>query len=546
MATGIVALRPQEGRRFGMEATAPTSTLVPAVLAARARLPRPVCDLVALAGCLALFRGPSTALATLVISLGLGVGSLIAPQRRPVLLRAALVGGLSGGFLVLRAHSGPISDPALVTDVLMVLVVAVLSALLAEHGPNERGQLFGHGLSSRRGMLGAVEFEASLIRQRSRRHAVLAIGVDGSEPIQRLWGRSVADAVAAKVENELRYWSAGRIPLAQVDHDEFGAILVDGGPAAVRAAAMTIAAALATGPEDDVRPSVSIGWAPGGDSFTDDGRPGAVWAAAREALSQARDLGGGSVVAAGDRRYSSAGGAAGMMRRVVAACPLHAAHEPVVELAGGRVIAAVVVARPVATPADGMSALFALAREVGALPELASACRATALEGARVFPDSLPLHLGISVAAVAPVAVDDAAVLAQSIRGMGRDQATVVLDMTDAGAFDWATLAYVAAVYRGHGFRVGVDGVTDSAWAMELLGNLVPDVLKLEQSVLARTVLSAGAREEVSRLVSNASALGTQVIAKGIETDDMTERMVGLRITTGQGRRAVPDVRTAA
>jgi EAL domain-containing protein (putative c-di-GMP-specific phosphodiesterase class I) len=516
------------------------TALVPARLARHGRLLRSLSDLLTLGACAALFGGATPAVATLVIALSLGLGTLVEPTRRLVLVRATLVSGAMAVYAIRQSFLGAL-DTQQITGVLLVLVVALLCAVIAEHRRGEADGAAAGGparerrAASRRGL----DFDRMLDQAAGRPFAVIAVAIDGLAQVRRLWGAGVAAAAEASVESALRDWAGTRSPLTRVDRDKFGLLLVNAGPAAVRACTDRLVE-LVEAASDTVRPSVSLGWAAGGDTFDEGERPAAVWAAARQAAEDARDLGGGLVVGAGDRRHVLQIERPGILARVVATQPLRAIHEPVVDLATGRVIAAEALARPVSMPAGGTVAeLFIVAAEMGALGELEGACRRATLDGSEVLPATLPLHLNIAIAALAGDAGADAAHLAAMVVAAGRPPHGVVLDLTDAWRFDAATVAMVAAAYRAEGFRISIDGVGDVPSAAAMLASLVPDVIKLDHGTIGRTVLSIAGRDEVRDLVLRAHDLGVLTVGKAIETAAMADRVMALGITAGQGRYIV-------
>jgi EAL domain-containing protein (putative c-di-GMP-specific phosphodiesterase class I) len=185
---------------------------------------------------------------------------------------------------------------------------------------------------------------------------------------------------------------------------------------------------------------------------------------------------------------------------------------------------------------EGVAELFVAAREIGALAHLERACRNAVIEGSRVLPNRLPLHLNIAIGAATGGVVADAAELAGALLASGRAPDQVVLDLTDAAACDLGFVLDAVAAYRAQGFRVSVDGIRGVVLAQELIAAVVPDVLKLDHSTLGRTVISAAARDEVAQLVAQANMLGILVVGKAIETAEMAGRAAALGVTAGQGR----------
>ena len=200
--------------------------------------------------------------------------------------------------------------------------------------------------------------------------------------------------------------------------------------------------------------------------------------------------------------------------------------QPIVELDGGRVVAAEALARwhhprhgmlgpasfvPVAEAA-GVAA--AIDREM-----LAQSCAAAA---AGAFP---VVHVNLSAL--------DGAMVREALEDSGLDPARLVIELSER------TLATAPAAELEHlrtiGVRVAFDDFGTGEEALELLRGRPVDVLKIAKPFVDGAGRTAHDRALISMLLQIGGLFGLEVIAEGIEREDQREALDGLGCQVGQG-----------
>jgi len=203
---------------------------------------------------------------------------------------------------------------------------------------------------------------------------------------------------------------------------------------------------------------------------------------------------------------------------------------------------------------DSVEAVFEAARSGGQIRDLDWVCRRKAVEEAKLLPPGIPLFLNISAAALLdPVhGVDQLLLL---LHNAGRAAHTVVLEITEHERIrDYELLGRVLSSYRDEGIRFALDDVGEGHSTLELLAATNPEFIKMAAS-LTTAMGDPGPFSAVQATIAFARSSRAQVIAEGIETQEMADRMRALGVPLGQGfllgkpapaeeiARAIPTVR---
>jgi EAL domain-containing protein (putative c-di-GMP-specific phosphodiesterase class I) len=111
----------------------------------------------------------------------------------------------------------------------------------------------------------------------------------------------------------------------------------------------------------------------------------------------------------------------------------------------------------------------------------------------------------------------------------------VVLEITERELIsDLDRFQQVLAAYRDEGFRFAIDDVGDGHSTLEVLAAGAPEFVKIAQRLTAG-VSRPGPRAAVEAVVAYANALGSQVIAEGIEDEFQLNLIRELGCHLGQG-----------
>jgi len=95
---------------------------------------------------------------------------------------------------------------------------------------------------------------------------------------------------------------------------------------------------------------------------------------------------------------------------------------------------------------------------------------------------------------------------------------------------------------RKRGFRVAIDDFGTGYSSLAALQSLPVDILKMDQIFVQQIGVSTKARQIVATIVSLGEALGHEVIAEGIETEDQLRELRTIRCRLGQGNFFSPPV----
>jgi len=96
-------------------------------------------------------------------------------------------------------------------------------------------------------------------------------------------------------------------------------------------------------------------------------------------------------------------------------------------------------------------------------------------------------------------------------------------------------LRNVLAFYRETGFGVALDDVGSGYSGLTLLGDLAPDLIKIDRGLVSRAAHSASHREICASLVRLGKGLGQMVLAEGVETEEERAVMAELGVDLFQG-----------
>ena len=202
--------------------------------------------------------------------------------------------------------------------------------------------------------------------------------------------------------------------------------------------------------------------------------------------------------------------------------------QPIVELAGGRVVAAEALSRFPAEPRRSPAAWFAEAAAVGLGMELELVAIRAALAHLDALPAGVRLSLNVSPAVLlAPELVGALA----AVRGE-----RLALELTEhAPVEDYRALEVALDAYRSRGVQLMIDDAGAGFASLRHVVGLRPDSIKLDLS-LTRDIDSDPVRRALAAsLVAFAREIGATMVAEGIETRAELEAVRALGVTHAQG-----------
>jgi diguanylate cyclase (GGDEF)-like protein/PAS domain S-box-containing protein len=386
------------------------------------------------------------------------------------------------------------------------------------------------GLKNRR------EFDRMLRTIPREPFAALAIDVDHLKTVNDSYGHEAGDALLRVVATTLSLLLRGWDVLGRLGGDEFGALLpkVGGDEAAKIAERMRLAVrgiAVPTG-----QASISVGWAaaPAGAD------PRTVWKTADQALFRAKRAG-RDQVSGGDYAGSDPTTREGPSESEVLADVLGGGHlstvfQPIVEIRTGAIVGYEALARPAHfAPTDSVEQLFQTARRLGHIADLDWICRRTAVRDAKALPEGSTLFLNISMDALLHPhhAVDQLLLLLES-GGLAAERTVLEITEQDDMIPDPRRLKTVLSEYREHGIRFAFDDVGEGQLTLELLVAAEPEYIKVARS-LTMTSARPSSRAAFEATLAFARAIGTALIAEGVENQYCSDQMLTLGVSLGQG-----------
>jgi EAL domain-containing protein (putative c-di-GMP-specific phosphodiesterase class I) len=207
---------------------------------------------------------------------------------------------------------------------------------------------------------------------------------------------------------------------------------------------------------------------------------------------------------------------------------LYMAYQPIVRWGRREVYAyeALVRTREPSVPHPGV--LIDLAQRLERLPELGRRIRAAVATTAsssiaRLFVNLHPIDL-----------LDDE--LFDPAAPLSRHARRVVLEVTErAGLDDIADLGERLRRLRGLGYRIAIDDLGEGYAGLSSLAKVAPEFVKLDMSLVRGIDGSATQRHIVSSTVQLCRALGSEIVAEGVETIAERDALVTIGLDLLQG-----------
>lgn len=217
--------------------------------------------------------------------------------------------------------------------------------------------------------------------------------------------------------------------------------------------------------------------------------------------------------------------------RAVAGDGLTAVFQPIVSLAGGRVVGFEALARWVHLNGTPVDEVFTHAVGAGQAAHLERSCIEAAIVGAEDAGLAPGSTLFVNCEATAPfLSRADSPILAR-----GAEQFQLVFEVTERGLLTRPRdLLNKVVALRQEGFAIALDDVGTDMNALALLDVLAPDVIKLDLTLVQSRPHYQQARTWAAVLAHHERA-GAHVLAEGIETLEHLHRALALGASLGQG-----------
>ena len=184
------------------------------------------------------------------------------------------------------------------------------------------------------------------------------------------------------------------------------------------------------------------------------------------------------------------------------------------------------------------AALFGTARKLGRLTELELICARACLHGfvKNGAPGKLLLNLSINtMLACWKRWGPDLSYHLLDDSGLSSDRLVIELTEHDAAGDDMDSLQQARLSLREHGIGLALDDYGTGNANLQLWVAIEPDLVKIDRHFFQRISSSSSRQQLIRALMSVAQALGTPLLAEGIETaaDLATVRDLGMRYAQG-------------
>lgn len=202
--------------------------------------------------------------------------------------------------------------------------------------------------------------------------------------------------------------------------------------------------------------------------------------------------------------------------------------QPIVELAGGAVVAVEALTRFSAVPSRTPAAWFEHAEKVGRRVPLELAVLRAALMQLEQLPEPLALAVNVSPATVLSGRLDEVLV--------GVPLQRLVLELTEHDPVtDYAALERTLRPWRSQGARLAVDDAGAGYASFTHVLRLRPELIKLDTSLVRDIHIDAPRQALARAIVGYARDMGVDVVAEGIETAAELRAVAALGARYGQG-----------
>jgi len=393
------------------------------------------------------------------------------------------------------------------------------------------------GLPNRRALFRELEVLTAAGERSSRRLALLQLDLDGFKELNDTLGHHAGDDLLIAVSRRLEAIVPGT--LARLGGDEFAAIVPEGHDA--RKVAKAIGAALHV-PVDIEGVGVAVHASIGIAHFPQDAHDSRELARRADvAMYDAKRL--GTVVAGYTAEHDEHSldrlSLAADLRNAFDCDELWLAFQPQVDIATGRISGAEALIRW-KHPTRGdvpPGVLLPIAERTGLMPQLTlwvlEHAVAQAAQWRRV---GLDIHVAVNVSAIVLVDATLPDRITETLERHALTPDNLCVEVTeDAVMRDTSRAIAILERIKASGVEISVDDFGTGQSSLEQLKNVPADELKLDRSFVLGMVDDPQDAAIVGSVVGLGRALGLRVVAEGVETPQVWQRLAELGCDVAQG-----------
>ena len=222
-----------------------------------------------------------------------------------------------------------------------------------------------------------------------------------------------------------------------------------------------------------------------------------------------------------------------LIRELIATESVEILFQPIVDLRSRRVVAFEALGRGTHPDLDASPApLLRLAEQCGLARELSQLWARRAIENSSKLPPGTKLFVNVHAQEVADYALGE---WLSTLRALTPRERTVVIEIAEASVTDVTAMAALKDEFTRVGLEFAYDDFgAGQARLIELI-DVPPNYLKLDKAVIQGIDRAMARQEMVAALLKVVGSLGVQVIAEGVETDDIARVCERLGCPLGQG-----------
>ncbi|MDB6083449.1 MAG: hypothetical protein JWN43_1330, partial [Gammaproteobacteria bacterium] len=216
-------------------------------------------------------------------------------------------------------------------------------------------------------------------------------------------------------------------------------------------------------------------------------------------------------------------------------------YQPIVDLRARRILAyEALVNGPVGHEYHDPLPLFAAAEQAGSLVDLELACLDVTMGGAAAAGVTERLFHNLSPTALL-AAVDWPAELTRLCRRHGVDPTSCVLELTERSLVeDYDKIRATLARVRELGFDFAIDDLGTGYSGLRMWSELRPDFVKIDRYFVSNIESDPVKFEFVRSIVAMGRAVGSYIIAEGVETAEQCRELMDLDVDAAQGYLFAP------
>jgi EAL domain-containing protein (putative c-di-GMP-specific phosphodiesterase class I) len=237
------------------------------------------------------------------------------------------------------------------------------------------------------------------------------------------------------------------------------------------------------------------------------------------------------------------------LRKALQSGEIEILFQPQVEIATGRIVGAEALARWQQPDIGelGAETLFGVAAKAGLSTELSEHVQRRAVADAAAWPVGLAgLRLSVNITAADTVRYGFADQFLAMIEQSGFDRSRVTVEVTETELIEnLGEAASLLAQLRQQGLRVALDDFGTGYSSLLYLKALPLDALKIDKRLTEDITGSERDRIVIRGVISIAQALGLEVIAEGVETDEQLRLLATEGCAFYQGFLCSPPVDAA-